>query len=105
MINVETQSKYYSQEVFEHIFIAVTCLAPDLENGRINYDQGDIQIDTYPENTMATFTCDDGYSLSGPSSSICQHSRTWDPQPPTCGNEIKVSYLHKTSFHITMYVS
>ena len=55
----------------------------------------DSQIDSnfspnkYHVNTMATFSCDNGYSISGSDSSICQDSGIWDPQTPTCGNEIK----------------
>ena len=33
---------------------------------------------------MATFSCDDGYVLSGSSTSVCQVGGLWSEEPPTC---------------------
>ena len=76
-------------DIFKNVFTVVFCSAPVLENGVINYDRPRHNIDHDAiDGTIATFSCDDGYSLSGSSSSVCQADRTWDPQTPTCGNEI-----------------
>ena len=43
----------------------------------------------YYVDTLAYFSCDPGYSLSGSSSSICQTfgGGTWNPETPTCIQE------------------
>ena len=79
------------QDILVIFFTLVACTRVRLDNGEVNY-RGSIVtfafINKYHVDTVATFSCDDGYSLTGPSLSICQDSGTWDPQPPTCGNEI-----------------
>ena len=72
------------------IFTLVACAHIRLDNGEVNYDGSRVPFaftDKYSVDTVATFSCNPGYSLSGSSSSICQDSGTWDPQPPTCDNE------------------
>ena len=45
---------------------------------------GDVEF--YYVNTMASFSCNPGYSLSGSDSSICLMSEggTWNEQTPAC---------------------
>ena len=51
-------------------------------------------LDFYYVDTMASFACNFGYSLSGSDSSICQDSEggTWNEQTPSCiqGDEILI---------------
>ena len=62
----------------------------------VDYDESRIFVSSkYPVDTMATFSCDEGFSLSGSSSSICQDSGNWSQETPICGNELNVFYLHK----------
>ncbi len=35
-------------------------------------------------NTIATYTCDNGYTLTGGSFRVCQRDGTWDGTAPTC---------------------
>ncbi len=60
-----------------------TC--PDLTvpaNGMISYTMGTASV--RPEGTIATFTCNNGYTLTGGSFSQCQNDRTWSGTAPTC---------------------
>ena len=49
---------------------------------------------------MASFVCNDGYTLTGSESSACQTNGTWDQQTPTCGiafiSSILFTFLHET---------
>ena len=46
----------------------------------------------YPVDTMATLTCNYGYSLSGSASRICETSGDWEQPTPNCnlGNKIDI---------------
>ena len=55
-----------------------------LENGQISYNDSVTLSHSYPLHTMATFTCDHGFSLSGATESICLISEHWSNQLPTC---------------------
>ena len=71
---------------FESMFsIAVsgTCfdLLP-LMNGGIIYETG--IADSRPINTIAHFTCDNGYTLIGGIFRVCQNDGTWSGSVQTC---------------------
>ena len=55
---------------------------PRLMNGVITYTDG--LADSRPINTIATFTCDNGYTLTGGSFRACLNDGTWDGTAPTC---------------------
>ena len=66
-----------------------------IENGQVNYNASGVTNGNskyYYVDTMASFSCNFGYSLSGSDSSICQISGggTWNPHIPICiqGDEI-----------------
>ena len=63
------------------MFFPATCGDPTPVNGQLHPSLAD---GIYPENTTVSFTCDDGLTLSGNSSSTCDAQGTWNPQPPTC---------------------
>ncbi|XP_064386154.1 uncharacterized protein LOC135334773 isoform X2 [Halichondria panicea] len=54
---------------------------PPLMNGGINYTAG--LPDRRPINTLALFTCDNGYTLTGGSFRACQNDGTWSVSPLT----------------------
>ena len=68
--------------------------ALSLSNGNINYNMGPLG-GRRRVNTVATFSCDSGYSRSGPSSRTCQSSGNWNRQAVTCnqGNESNILLL------------
>ncbi len=56
--------------------ISGTCSdLPPLINGGITYTAG--LTDSRPINTVATYTCDNGYTLTGGSFRQCHNDRTW----------------------------
>ncbi|XP_064386386.1 CUB and sushi domain-containing protein 3-like isoform X2 [Halichondria panicea] len=55
---------------------------PPLMNGVITYIDG--LADSRPINTIATFTCDNGYTLTGGSFRQCQNDGTWSGSALTC---------------------
>ena len=72
-------------------FIFVECMftisgpcfdLPPLMNGVIAYDAG--LTDSRPLNTIATFTCDNGYTLTGGNFRQCLNDGTWSASAPTC---------------------
>ena len=73
---------------------STTC--PDLTvpaNGMISYNME--TSSPRPEDTVATYTCDTGYTLSGgitiARTSTCGSDGVWSGSPPTCqGNEYKL---------------
>ena len=71
------------------LIIAVTCVGVSLSNGAVNYNSSHVSVARYPVNTVATFSCNRGYSRSGAGSRTCQTSGEWNQHTPTCnqGNE------------------
>ena len=73
------------------LFIIVECMftisgtcfdLPPLMNGVITYTDG--LADSRPINAIATYTCDNGYTLTGGSVRACQNDGTWSGSALTC---------------------
>ena len=73
----------YSYKLIIKYFPAVTCSALRLSNGRVSYNKSPVG-GSYPLDTMASFSCNGGYSRSGSSSRTCQTSGSWSSQTPRC---------------------
>ncbi len=68
------------------LLISGTCFdLPPLMNGVITYNAG--PADCRPLNTIATFTCDNGYTRTGEIFRVCQNDGTWNGSAPTCQGE------------------
>ena len=68
--------------------ISGTCYdLPPLMNGGITYTNG--LTDSRPINTIATFTCDNGYTLTGGGVRACQNDGTWSGTAQTCQGEFR----------------
>ena len=74
----------------------VTCPAPSLQNGELHYDSSQV-FEGYPVETVASFTCHDGFILSGSNSTTCQTSGDWNLETPVCNqsNENGTIYLYQ----------
>ena len=72
------------EENHSMIFIIVTCVTLNLENGQVKYNESVVPNKGYPFGTMASFTCNCGYYLSGLESSTCQFYGHWCWGPPVC---------------------
>ena len=73
---------YLKSNYYHFIKIVVACENPTPTNGQVN--PSGLIDGRYIVNTMVSFMCDYGFHLVASNSSICQTSRTWNPQPPTC---------------------
>ncbi len=51
----------------------------DLVNGDVAYN-----MDDRPVSTVATYTCDTGYTLNGGTTRICRSDGIWSGSAPTC---------------------
>ena len=72
---------------------AVTYSSLSLSNGEVSYS-GSAMNGEYPVNTVASFTCNSGYALSGSESSTCETSGTWNEQDQMCNQgEVKGIWL------------
>ena len=63
-----------------------TC--PDLTvpaNGMISYNMGTANL--RPVDTVATYTCNTGYTLTGDSISTCGSDGVWSSDAPVCQSE------------------
>ena len=92
--------KYHFSHIFENIISIVTCGSLNVENGQVNYNATGVtaaDVEFYYVDTVASFSCNSGYSVSGSDSSICQtfEGGTWNEQTPVCiqGGEIINSFL------------
>lgn len=70
------------------VFLAVRCptiMAP--QHGHMSCDGDLAASNIYPN--RCTFTCDDGFRMSGASVISCAASGEWTDQPPTCQGQKK----------------
>ena len=68
---------------FIEVFITVLCPILSLSNGVVDYSRGEVN-GQYPVDTVATFSCNPGYSRSGYNSSTCLTPGNWNQQTPIC---------------------
>ena len=81
------RTKRYTK--FLQIFSTVTCQAlSSPSNGGRTYNKNAVG-GRYPVDTVVTFTCNSGYSLSGSSTRKCQTSGHWNNNSPTCNRSNK----------------
>ena len=75
----------------------VTCQDRSLSNGQVMFDRDPVdngQYGLYPVGTTSTFTCRDGYSALGHTTSTFLMSGSWSQPAPTCiGREILIFRL------------
>ena len=76
---------------FFKYFVVVTCSALMLSNGGVSYNTN-VTNGGYTVDTVATISCNRGYSLSEFSSRTCQTSGRWNQQIPSC-NQSNTVYL------------
>ena len=63
---------------FVTFFTGVDCSTPkQLRNGTVNYDGTGY-------NMVVVYKCDEGYSLIGSSTRVCQSSGEWSGEEPFC---------------------
>ena len=78
-------------------FSVVTCSSLSLTNGQITYDTSPTN-GGYTVDTIASLTCDLGYTLSGSSSITCQPSGNWNQPVAICGESNRMICLKKNTY-------
>ena len=66
-----------------------------MDNGQVSYNRSPVN-GRYPVGTEVYFSCNPGYSSTGPSSMICESSGNWSLQAPTCmpiGTQLCILFL------------
>ena len=78
-----SHKQHISLNFHAHI-ISITDL---IQCPELNIDSGTVAIvpNNRPSNSMATYSCSDGYSLQGNSERFCQIDGTWNGTDPVCG--------------------
>ena len=63
----------------------------------ISPSNGNVVVDESGVGTVATYSCDIGYTVEGVSMRTCQNSAdpTWSGSPPSCNSELATSYRVK----------
>ena len=84
---IDSITKYYYNHKINPT--SATCLALNLPNGLASYDESPVTNGKYTVDTVVSFTCNYGYSLSGSTSRTCQTSGNWDEEMPTCNQSKK----------------
>ncbi len=82
---------YILLNVFSLLFSGTCSDLPPLMNGDITYSGG--LADSRPINTIATYTCDNGYNLTGGPFGVCQKDGSWDGIAPTCQGEFHYNFF------------
>ena len=65
------------REIKLNVLLVATCPAISRANGNINFNDSTLENGAYPVGTMASLTCNEGYFLIGPESTICKASGAW----------------------------
>ena len=63
-------------------FSTVTCRSLSLTNGIVSYSDPTLGVDS-----VATHSCDTGYTLNGGSTRTCEGGGIWTASAPTCEGE------------------
>ena len=75
----------------------VTCPVLHLSNGGISYNKSPLNNGGYPIGTVASFSCNYGYSQTQSNSRTCQTSGMWNQQTPTCNQCKLFCILHSVT--------
>ncbi len=59
-------------------------------------------VDKRTVNTVANYSCNIGYTLSGDTTRTCVSDRQWSGSAPLCQGELAISYVVAVSFRTFM---
>ena len=78
----------HSSSIFLSLFTAIDC------GGLSRPSNGQISIPATMLGSMATYSCDPGYTLDGNASRICGSDGQWSGSQPSCNGECIISPDH-----------
>ena len=97
--------KVCKKKFIKKLFLAETCFGIFFYKGVVSYSKPSLdnfgEHGYYPVGTVASFTCDAGYSRSGEEFRTCQANQTWSQRTPTCTLS---NYRPQTKFAKVMFL-
>ena len=72
--------------MYKYIFVVTCPVLNQPPNLQVHYSNDPIPGEGYPVDTTASFTCVNGYFLSGTTFSTCEISGNWNQETPTCNH-------------------
>ena len=89
MVQYSLSIPSYKSNLLSLISILIPCLVfcedlPALGNGTITYSMVVESPGQRPENTIATYMCDDGFLLMGSQERVCSNNGEYNEMAPTC---------------------
>ena len=71
-----------------------------------NPDHGTVSLTTTVYNSVATYSCDIGYSLDGDDERRCLENKQWSGTPPTCsgGSKLTIATLYSVVDNIIIII-
>ena len=76
------------------INFAVTCATLNVSNGSIMYDKPSVENGRYLVDTVANYTCNNGYVNIDNNSAVCYSSGIWDGSDFACtGNKNEIFFV------------
>ena len=74
---------YNGHHIQYHLYTVVCLSLPPPTNGEISYSDMTLGL-----NTVATYTCETGYTLTVGTTRVCMSGGNWTGSPPTCQGEL-----------------
>ena len=87
--------------MFYITLLVVICADPTPVNGRTR--PAPLSKGLYSFGTNVTFSCNDGFTISGNLSSNCQANDTWSHQPPVCNPGKEINCRNSSSAQPTVF--
>ena len=84
-------------------FPEINCIYQDIKCGIITeFKNGNYAVDGYGLGSNVTYTCNEGFEISGPTSGVFQAKGTWSKKPPICKKGVSFKYIVVTGVSICL---
>ena len=85
----EAMNRYCKKAIDCDNFPETYCFYEDINCGNITeIKNGDYAVDSFGLGSNVTYTCNEGFEISGSPSAICQANGTWSQKAPTCQEKV-----------------
>ena len=81
-------------------FHLATTACPELTNP----ENGQVDISGTTENSIATYSCNSGYTLSEPITRMCRSDGVWSESEPSCQSEINLTAFRCVKVIFNVYI-
>ena len=73
-------------------YIAIMCATLS------NPGKGQVAVNNHTVGSIATYTCNNGYNITGENLRLCEQNGTtgqWTPEEPTCSRKLMLSHVQR----------